>query len=158
MNVSAWKHFGAPQQPFGGDVSIILPMRSSAGLDRRPEPSGRGGDFFYCSCQIRRRREFKPVRRATAWLASRQRRHGRVPPSATSICLPVWQPGESGARRARASAPHERAAASACLEIRLGNSRPHNPCRTRGKKYSPDFIEAGCMGGRRACAWGRPVH
>src|ERR1035438_7086357 len=39
--------FGAPQQPFGGDVSIFLPMRSSAGIDRRPEPSGRGGDFFY---------------------------------------------------------------------------------------------------------------
>src|ERR1035437_322229 len=31
MNVHALEHFGASQQPFGGDVSIILPMRSSAG-------------------------------------------------------------------------------------------------------------------------------
>ena len=44
---SICKHFVLTQFPFGGDVSSLLPMRSSAGLDRRPEPYGRGGDFFY---------------------------------------------------------------------------------------------------------------
>jgi hypothetical protein len=29
MNVSAWKHARTPQQPFGGDVSILLPLRRS---------------------------------------------------------------------------------------------------------------------------------
>ena len=36
------------QQPFGGDVSILLPLHRSVPCHRRPGPRGRGGDFF-CS-------------------------------------------------------------------------------------------------------------
>src|ERR1019366_1986307 len=37
---------GAPQQPFGGNVPILLPLHRSVPCYRRPGPRGRGGDFF----------------------------------------------------------------------------------------------------------------
>src|ERR1035438_2662327 len=59
------------------------------------------------------------------------------------------------AARALIAAPNLVEGAAIFFTAARGCHRPGVHPPRGGKAYSPDFIEAGCMGGRRVCSWGQ---